>query len=312
MSEIIFAAPLQGYADAQWRKAHVEVYGAQGGAAMRYFTPFIRVEAGAIRARDMRDLEASLRDMPDRISAQIIFRNIDEFSMLTDAIVKTGCEYIDLNLGCPYPMQTRKGRGAAALENEALLAEVLEAMKARPNVKWSAKIRLGLADPEAWHKASHTLSAMPLEWLTVHPRVASQGYNGTLHDEQVGAIVETVGHPVIFNGELRTLADISEMRSRFPGVKGFMAGRGLLARPSLIAEYQSGQEWPQSRRLEYIRRMHDLMFNGYLATIEGGEHQVLSKMMAFWEYLEPELDHKQFKAIKKSKSLVRYQEALMN
>lgn len=304
-----FAAPMQGYADAVWRRAHEAVYGPLGGGADRYFTPFIRVEAGGVRGRDMRGLRASLRDLPGRISAQVIFRDLDELRLLADAVAVAGCSDIDLNLGCPYPMQTRKGRGAAAIENPGLLAEAAAEMRARPGIRWSAKIRLGLYDPEAWRCAAAALADMPLQWLTVHPRVASQGYKGVLYDDQIEAIADAIGHPIIFNGDLLAPADIAAAMSRYPSLRGVMIGRGLMARPSLIAEWRTGEEWDRCRRLQHIRQMHDMMLQAYTDTIEGGAHQVLSKMMTFWEYLEPEIGHRAYKSLKKSQTLAVYAEA---
>lgn len=300
------AAPLQGYTDAVWRKAHNEVYGKIGGSADRYFTPFIREEHGGVRNRDIRGLKASLSDMPEKISAQIIFRDTDEFRLLTEAVTETGCRAIDLNLGCPYPMQTGKGRGAATLANPEMLESISEEMKKNPAIRWSAKMRLGMTEPHEWRSDAEILSEMPLSWLTVHPRVATQGYKGKLHIDEISEIIEAVASPVIFNGQLQTPDDIAIALSLWPGLYGVMIGRSLLARPSLIAEYRSGEEWDQTRRMEHIRRMHDIMLDEYTDVIEGGEHQVLSKMMAFWEYLEPEIGHKQYKSLKKSRTLDAY------
>lgn len=306
MEKKILAAPLQGYADAAWRKAHKDVYGKVGGSADRYFTPFIRLEHGGVRIRDIRGLKDSLTAIPERVSAQIIFRNLDEFLSLTEAVVATGCRDIDLNLGCPYPMQTRKGRGAATLENADLLEAVSLEMRKRSDIRWSAKMRLGMSDSRAWREVAEILSGMPLEWMTVHPRVANQGYKGALNTEEIDGIIEYIGHPVVYNGELKTPEDIAQLFERRQGLCGAMTGRGLLARPSMIAEYRSGEEWDRGRRIEHIRRMHDIMLDEYMAVIEGGEHQVLSKMMAFWEYLESEIGHKQYKALKKSRTLDGY------
>lgn len=306
MEKMIMAAPLQGYTDAVWREAHKEVYGKAGGSADRYFTPFIRVEHGGVRNRDIHGLLASLSDMPESISAQIIFRDVEEFRHLTKAIVGVGCRSIDLNLGCPYPMQTRKGRGAAALVNLELLEKISAEMKKSPDIQWSAKMRLGMSEPHEWRRVAEIISGMPLEWLTVHPRVATQGYKGDLYSEEIDGIIETVCHPVVFNGELRTPGDIAVVLERWSGLAGVMTGRGILARPSLIVEYRSGEVWDKETRLEHIRMIHDIMLDEYVDVIEGGGHQVLSKMMAFWEYLEPEIGHKQFKSLKKSRTLEGY------
>lgn len=303
---MIYAAPLQGYTDAEWRLAHNDIYSKAGGNADRYFTPFIRIEKDAPRTRDIRDLKASTADKDSRTSAQIIFRDLDEFRRLVDIVTAEGCDAIDLNLGCPFPMQTRRGMGAAAIERPELLAEVSEEMKRRPEINWSAKMRLGLTDPAAWRGVKDIINNMPLRWLTVHPRVASQLYKGELFLDEFDEVVKGVNVPLIFNGDITSPDDIKQVFERWPNLAGVMVGRGLLKRPSLIAEYRSGEEWSHNRRLEYIKRMHRLIYDSYAARLEGGEHQLLLKLLAFWEHLEPEIGHRQFKAIKKAQKAEAY------
>ena len=48
----IYAAPLQGYTDAAWRSAHRSLY---GDGVDAYFAPFVRVEHGEVRRRDLVD-----------------------------------------------------------------------------------------------------------------------------------------------------------------------------------------------------------------------------------------------------------------
>ena len=43
---------MQGYTDSAWRSAHRYVY---GDGVDAYFSPFVRVEKGAVRRRDMVD-----------------------------------------------------------------------------------------------------------------------------------------------------------------------------------------------------------------------------------------------------------------
>lgn len=57
----IFAAPLQGYTDVPWRHFHAELY----GGIDAYFTPFIRVERGEIRQRDLKALSSPLNGTPN-------------------------------------------------------------------------------------------------------------------------------------------------------------------------------------------------------------------------------------------------------
>ena len=48
----IHFAPLQGYTDSIFRKLHTEIF----GGVDKYYTPFIRVERGDFRKKDIREL----------------------------------------------------------------------------------------------------------------------------------------------------------------------------------------------------------------------------------------------------------------
>ena len=103
----IHFSPLQGYTDRIYRNAFAHYF---GGVEV-YYTPFIRVEKGALRKRDLRDIEPETNTVADLIP-QILPGSADEFRLLTDAVGEKGYRQIDINLGCPFPMIAGKHKGA--------------------------------------------------------------------------------------------------------------------------------------------------------------------------------------------------------
>lgn len=61
---------------------------------------------------------------------------------------------------------------------------------------------------------------------------------------------------------------------------------------------------------EKLHIMHTSVYNQYAAQLEGGDGQLLNKMKTFWEYLAPNADRKLMKAIHKSTSLSKYNQAI--
>ena len=49
----LYASPLQGFTEAPWRNIHHELF----GGIDAYYTPFVRVEKGEFRNKDIRDIE---------------------------------------------------------------------------------------------------------------------------------------------------------------------------------------------------------------------------------------------------------------
>lgn len=300
--KIIAIAPMQGYTDAPFRHFHSLIY---GGEDSLYCSPFIRVEHGDIRRRDLRDITSDFNDGMNLLP-QIIFRDVDEFTLLADVVVAAGYDRIDLNLGCPFPPQVKKGRGAGLLVNLSEMEKIADVVNSRSDVKFSVKMRLGITSPDDFRAIVPLLNSMPLDHVTVHPRIATQQYGGELYMDHYNELRALLHHPVIFNGDILTPNDID---TALVCADGAMIGRGILARPSLIAEWREGRVWTAEERLEKIMRLHDSIFDHYAATL-CGDIQILMKIKPFWDYLEPEIGHKPFKLIKKSATIPKYQAAL--
>ena len=137
MTTILFA-PLQGYTDHVYRSIHARLF--KGVDA--YYTPFIRIEKGEPRRQDVARLQSPLNEGINTVP-QIIFSDADEFRRLADIVVEAGYNEIDLNIGCPFPMQTRRGRGCALMSHPETLAAVAEQMRQMPQIKFSLKMRCG-------------------------------------------------------------------------------------------------------------------------------------------------------------------------
>lgn len=292
----IHFAPLQGYADYVYLQAFCDIYGAPHAC----YSPFARIEKGKPRHQDIARLERW-----DGLVPQVIFANAAEFATLTDAIKGLGFKRIDLNLGCPFPMQTSRGRGAALVANPEVMAEVGALIAADRDVEYSVKMRLGMEQPGEWEAILPILNDLPLAHVTLHPRLAKQMYDGELHMDQFEKFASLSANPVIYNGDLRTVDDITAVARQFPHIKGVMIGRGLLARPSLIQEWQSGEEWTPERRLQHIKMLHDRVMQEYCDTL-CGDAQILQKIKPFWDYLEPEIGRKAAKNLRKAGNVKNY------
>lgn len=301
---IYHAAPVQGHTDAAYRHFHSEVYGND----CRYHTPFIRIEKGELRTKDEKDLDSPLNEGLD-LTPQVIFRNHEELSSLVSLISAKGATAIDINMGCPFPLQTSKGRGAATVADPHAAEAVERVVGDNPDITFSVKMRLGMSDPDEWKGLLPVLNRLDLAHVTLHPRVAKQQYGGEVDLERFAEFLAKSRNPVVYNGDLKTPADIACVVDKFPGVAGIMTGRGLLGRPSLIREYTSGEEWDISKRTETMLRFHRLLLSHYESVL-CGDHQLISKISPFWEYAEDEIGRKAWKSIRKASNMAKYHSAV--
>lgn len=305
---MILAAPLQGYTEVPWRRFHREIY---GEGIDSYFTPFIRVEDGEVRPKDLKDTTSELNEGVPLVP-QIIFKDAIEFQTLVEDLKVRGFKRIDLNLGCPFPPQVKRGRGSGCIVNRKVMSSIFELIQTEYKyIRFSIKMRLGAKEPDEWQCIIDAINQTPLEYVALHPRIGSQQYKGELNLEAFRRFLETCRHPLIFNGEIHSSEDIARINSEFSDVAGVMIGRGLLARPSLAAEYCSGKDWSREVRLEKLLHLHQSIFNYYQGCL-CGESQILQKIKPFWDYIEPEIGHKAAKAIKKSITLSKYMGAVNN
>ena len=300
----IHFAPLQGYTDFEYRRIHAR----HCGGVQTYYSPFIRWEKGGIRDKDIKDILPENNEGLHLIP-QIICADTDEFNRLADTIQEHGYEEMDLNMGCPAPMQTKLMRGSGILPYPTRVSALLKEMERRPEVRFSAKMRLGLEEKEEWRELTGMLNSSCLKHLTVHPRIGKQMYKGEVDMDAFSEVYSSIHLPIIYNGDVTSMEQISSLSERYPNLHGIMMGRGLLARPTLAQECLMGKEMPHEQRMSILIQMHEDML-GYCTRKYKVDSQILLHIHAFWEYQESQLERKTWKKIMKAGNMKNYLEAI--
>lgn len=300
----IYFAPLQGYTEDAYRRAHHSII----GGIERYLTPFVRTIHGEVRSKDLRDIDAKHNEgVP--VIPQLIVGDADEMKQLTEIILNEGYREINVNMGCPFPLQTRHGHGAGILPHPEKVEEVLKVMTEFPEVRFSVKMRLGLTDGNEWRQLMPMLNESGLTHITLHPRIASQQYSGNADMEAFRAFASECKVPLIYNGDITTPQEIEHLQEEFPTLAGVMIGRGLLARPTLATEYANGYELSEKERTEALVNLHEKLREHYSCIIPGESAQ-LQKLRTFWDYTETAIGHKVWKKIRKAGNWKKYEEAI--
>lgn len=297
-------APLQGYTDAIYRTMHNKVF----GGINCYYSPFIRLEKGEVRQKDIKDILPENNENINLVP-QIIVNSNEEFLKLTESVSNLGYKRIDINMGCPFPLQTKKGRGAAILQNTKHLENIVESINSINDIDFSIKMRLGMDSAEDAKGALEIINKAKLHHITIHPRIAKQQYKGEIDYQTFDYIYQNCLHPIIYNGDILSQEDIYNIINIYPKIEGIMIGRGLLAKPYLAMELNKTIRLSVSERLSMIMKLHDAIYDHYSSVMQG-EHQLLLKMKTFWEYLDEEIGKKPYKAIKKSVNIKKYELAI--
>ena len=291
----VLAAPLQGVTDNVWRMAQHSVF----GGVDAYYAPFMRVERGEVRRKDLRDVEPD-RNAGITLIPQILACQPDHALMMVDALKQRGYSRIDVNLGCPFPPIALHRKGSGMLAYPELAEALFTALAAVDGVEYSVKMRLGWDQPDQWRDIMPLLDILKPVNIAVHPRIGKQQYKGDLDIGQFEALMAASPWPIVYNGGLRTVEDIEAVVSRYPNLAAVMVGSGLAANPGMFA--------PDATPDDY-RRFHDLLVDGYTDQLNGGEAQLVRHLQDIWQTFLPGTGHKLFKAIRKSRTLDQYQTA---
>ncbi len=291
----VLAAPLQGVTDNVWRMAQHEVF----GGVDAYYAPFMRVERGEVRRKDLRDVQPE-RNAGITLIPQILACQPDHALMMVDALKEMGYSRIDINLGCPFPPIALHRKGSGMLAYPDLVEELFRALADVEGVEYSVKMRIGWDSNDQWHDILPLMELIKPCHIAVHPRTGKQQYKGELDMEQFEALMAASSWPVVYNGGLHTVEDIDEINRRYPGLAAVMVGSGLAANPGMFC--------PDAKPDDY-RRFHDLLVDGYTDLLNGGEAQLVRHLQDIWQTFLPDTDHKLFKAIRKSRTLDQYRNA---
>ena len=301
----IHFAPLQGYTEAAYRNMHALYF----GGIDTYYTPFVRLEKGELRRKDIRDIEPA-HNQVSRLVPQLMASQADKAETILTLLVQKGYKEVDINMGCPFPLLAKRHNGSGILPYPEEVAALLSIITKHPDIRFSVKMRLGWEQPTECLALLPLLNTLPLKQIALHPRLGKQQYKGTVDIESFAAFYDNCRQPLVYNGDLMSVEDIQRIVNRFPQLAGIMIGRGLLSNPALAYEYTTGKTLSKDEMSKKLQAMHTTLYQHYEKQLEGGEDQLLNKMKTFWEYLLPEADRKLKKAIHKSTNLTRYKLAV--
>jgi len=169
-----------------------------------------------------------------------------------------GAQIIDINMGCPAKKVCNVMAGSALLQDEALVARILEAVVQAVDVPVTLKIRTGW-DPD--HRNGVAVARIAeqsgIQALAVHGRTRACGYRGDAEYDTLAAIKASIAIPVIANGDITSPQKAKYVLKR-TGADAVMIGRAAQGAPWLfriIHHYLTHNEVLPAPPLGEIRRI---------------------------------------------------------
>jgi tRNA-dihydrouridine synthase B len=185
-------------------------------------------------AQSRRKLDIDLDAEP--IAVQIAGSEPEQMATAAQACVERGAQIIDINMGCPAKNVCKKLAGSALLQDEKLVARILEAVVAAVTVPVTLKMRTGW-DPAHRNGAqiARIAEQSGIQAIAVHGRTRACRYKGEAEFETIARIKSDVSVPVFANGDITTLEKSLEVL-RLTNADGLMIGRGAQGRPWIFRE----------------------------------------------------------------------------
>src|SRR5216684_7533406 len=142
------------------------------------------------------------------LAMQLLGRDPQALIRAAHRCEELGADIVDLNMGCPMPKITGKGKGAALMKDVAATALILRALRKAVSVPLTVKIRGGWDDEHLNAvEVAQMAEAEGVDAITVHPRTRSQRFTGKAPWAIIREVVDAVSVPVTGNGDVRSLEE---------------------------------------------------------------------------------------------------------
>ncbi len=146
---------------------------------------------------------------------------------------------IDINMGCPARKIVTKGDGAALMKDLDLAGSIIESVVQAVQAPVSVKMRRAYdMGPDVAPKLAHIAEEAGAAAVTVHGRYATQMYHGPSEWDVIAKVKQTVGIPVIGNGDIRCGADAVAMVQQ-TGCDSVMVARGAQGNPWIFEDIRA-------------------------------------------------------------------------
>ena len=236
----VFLAPMAGVTDWAYRTICAEL-----GAGVTV-TEMVSTRALVYQDKKSRKL---LRKNEGSICGAQIFGNDPEIMAegARLALEHSGCDFIDINMGCPMPKIAQSGDGCGLMRTPELAGDIVKAVTKAVEVPVTVKCRLG------WDKGNinvldftKRMEDNGAAMVAVHGRTRAMLYSGVADWDMIHKVKDQLSIPVIANGDITGGESALKCLKR-TGADGIMIGRSVFGDPWVFEEVAyalRGEEYP--------------------------------------------------------------------
>ncbi|NTV09983.1 MAG: tRNA dihydrouridine synthase DusB [Zoogloea sp.] len=228
----LFVAPMAGVTDRPFRQLCKKM---GAGLAVSEMVTSNSLLYGSAKTQRRANHEGET----DPISVQIAGADPAMMAQAAKYNVDRGAQIIDINMGCPAKKVCNVMAGSALMQDEPLVARILEAVVAAvPDTPVTLKFRTGWSRQ---NKNAPTVARIAEEsgirLIAIHGRTRACQYMGEAEYDTIALVKSQVNIPVIANGDIT-----SPQKAKFvldhTGADGVMIGRAAQGRPWIFREIE--------------------------------------------------------------------------
>ena len=259
-------APMAGVTDYAYRAVCAEL-----GAAV---TVTEMVSSRALVYQDKKSV-GLLKKTPTGICGAQIFGNDPEIMAQAAklALAHSGCDFIDLNMGCPMPKIVNNGDGCALMKDPQLAGRIVRAVADAVDVPVTVKTRIG------WDRGCINVVEMAkilqdhgAAAIAVHGRTKTMLYSGTADWDVIREVKQAVSVPVIANGDIFGPEEALRCLKR-TGADLVMIGRSAFGNPWVFQRTKAALEGQPVPDIPPLAERVDVALHQFrLAREDKGEH----------------------------------------
>ena len=188
---------------------------------------------------------------------------------------------IDINMACPVPKVTKKGEGAALMEEPGLAASLVRACVDAADVPVTVKIRRGRRDgEEVAPEFARRMADAGAAAVAVHGRYATQFYHGEADWDVVRRVAAAVDVPVIGSGDVRDAREAARMLTE-TGAAAVMVARGSYGNPWVFSQTRQILAGEEPEPVSLVRRVDAFECHMRLLAATGA-HLKRGRSLATW------------------------------
>ncbi len=225
----LFLAPMAGVTDWAFRTVCARL-----GAGV---TVTEMVSSRALVYRDQKSAKLLRKNEGSICGAQIFGNDPDvmaEGARL--ALEISGCDFIDINMGCPMPKIANSGDGCGLMRTPELAGAIVSSVVKAVTVPVTVKCRLG------WDKGSinvldftKRMEDSGASMVAVHGRTRAMLYTGAADWDTIRKVKQQLSIPVVANGDI-TGAEAALRCLNRTDADGLMIGRSSFGDPWVFQE----------------------------------------------------------------------------